>query len=355
MVWAVLRLYASIVKPKAQPADPTPTVKMTLDEYEARLQAKIATALKERDHATGKDLDIKNAQIAELKNDLANIEQSFEKQKQFIAKLETDLKREGNTLGADALEKATQALEAGDTSLAETLFQQIKDRTEPDVQASARASFALGEIAEKEVRWQEAFQQYDEAARLHPRFQNIISAQKMALHLAVYDQAESLGRAALSAAEKEFGKGTDEYGTALSNLASLLAAIGRFDEAEPLFRQALEITRAERGEAHPDFGIRLNNLAKLLRDTERFEEAEPLYRQALENARAALEKGHPDFGTHLNNLAGLLSATGRFEEAKPLYRQAVGVFEKALGPDHPNTQTVKANFEGFLANRPPAD
>ena len=69
------------------------------------------------------------------------------------------------------------------------------------------------------------------------------------------------------------------------NLATLLAATGRYDEAEPLFRQALEIDRKTLGERHPLYATRLNNLASLLKDTGRHEEAESFYRQALEISR----------------------------------------------------------------------
>ncbi len=347
-IWALFKAYYKWVKPKPIPEDPTPTLKMTLDEFEARIKAKIKDALKEREHATGKDLDIKNAQIAALRTDLANIKEAFEKQNQFIASLETQLLREGNTIGGDALEKATQALEAGDTTLAQSQFEEIKVRTALDVEASARASFALGKIAEQDYRWQDAFAHYREAAHLHPTYAHLIRAQSSALQIANYPEAESLAKTALKAADQEFGKTAPEYGTALNNLASLLRATGRFEEAEPLFQRALETTRVALGEDHPEFGTRLNNLAGLLEATGRFEEAEPLYRQALENTRVALGEDHPSFGIRLNNFAELLRATGRFEDAEPLYRQALENARVALGENHPEFGTSLNNLAELL-------
>ncbi|NOR61128.1 MAG: tetratricopeptide repeat protein [Rhodobacteraceae bacterium] len=347
--WGGVKIYANSVKPKRSPLpEPTQIIRFTIDEYESRIQAKIATALKERDHASGKDLDIKNAQIGELKNDLVNIEQSFEKQKQFITKLEAQLIREGNTLGADDLEKATQALEAGDTSLAESLFQQIKDSNALNIQASARASFALGEIAEEEVRWQEAFAHYREAARLHSIFEHLNTAQRLAHRIADFPEAESLAKAALRAAEQEFGTDSSQYGSAQNNFASVLQATGRYEQAEPLYRQALENARAAHGENHSGFGVRLNNLAELLKATGRYGEAEPLYWQALENAREALGEEHPDFGICLNNLAGLLEATERFAEAESLYRQALEIVRGTLGEDHIEFGRCLNNLAGLL-------
>lgn len=374
---------------------PIPIVKMTLDEYEARTQAKIDAALAERAAAPNEPHPVKDAQIAELQSRLANSEQSFEKQKQFTASLEARLDREGNTSGGDDVEKAKQALEAGDTEAATRLFENIKARTALDVEASARASFALGEIAEQEVRWHQAFAHFSEAARLHQCFDYLIRAQEMAHNLANYLKAERLVQLSLDAAKKEYGKTSSQYGIGLNNLASLLQAMGRYDEAEPiyrqalentrqtlgethpnygtglnnlaglllaqkrykkaepLFKQALEITRQTLGETHPIYGTRLNNLAELLQAIGRFGEAEPLYRQALDNAYHALGEDHPGFATYLNNFASLLVATKRYDEAELFYRQAVKIMDKSLGPEHPNTNVVKQNLEKLLTEHPP--
>ncbi len=308
--WAAIMVYVKFIKPKDIPskATPEPTVKMTLDQFEARTQAKIDHALAERDATAPENLTLKNAQIATLRDRLANAEQSFAEQLEFVADLEKRLDREGNTAGGDALQNAKDALEAGDTKAARKFFKNIKAEKALDVDASARASFALGEIAEQDVRWKDAFEHYQEASRLKPCFDHLIHAQNMALNMADYQVAQSLGQDALDAAELEFGRNSEQYGTALNDHAVTLKSTGRFKEAEPLFRQALEITQQALGEEHPDFGTRLNNLAGLLENTGRFEEAEPLYRQALEITQRTLGEAHPSFGTRLNNLAGLLEA-----------------------------------------------
>ncbi|HIP22926.1 MAG TPA: tetratricopeptide repeat protein [Rhodobacteraceae bacterium] len=290
-----------------------PMITMTLEQFEDLLKAKIEEALVERASTNSESQMLLDLQIETLQDRLANSEEAFEVEKQTIISLQEALNNATPLLGSDAVAKANAALAEGDTALAEALFSDINARAQASVQASASASFALGKIAEQDIRWQESYSHYSDAARLQPSYDHLILAQKMAHNLAIYTEAELLGNAALAAADHEFGYDSPQYGTALNNLASLLQATGRFEEAEPLKRQALENTRAALGEDHPTFGI------------------------------------------HLNNLAKLLEATGRFEEAEPLYRQAVEVLEKALGPDHPSTQTVKANFEQFLANRPPAD
>jgi len=290
------------------------------------------------------------AEIAELQRREANPDAALEDAQKLIESLKAALAREGNAEAGDDLDKATQALNDGDTEAAQKFFQTIKDNKALDVQASARASFALGEIAEQDVRWGDAFTHYQEASRLKPCFAHLIRAQKMALHLANYPAAESLGQDALTCAEQEFGKESEQYGNCLNDLALLLMVTGKFTEAEPLMRQAIKVAQKTLGEGNPNYGATLNSLAQLLKSTGRFEEAEPLYRQALEIMRQTLGEDHPDFATSLNNLAGLLESTGRLEKAEPLYRQALEIMRQTLGEDHPDFATSLNNLAGLLEN-----
>ncbi len=152
MLGGIIVYYVKSNKPKNLPTGPSPepTVKMTLDQYEARTQAKIDLALAERDKTAPENLTLKNAQIAKLFDRLAKAEQSFAEQQEFVADLEERLDREGNAAGGDALQNAKDALEAGDTKAAQNFFENIKAEKALDVDASARASFALGEIAEQD-------------------------------------------------------------------------------------------------------------------------------------------------------------------------------------------------------------
>ena len=337
-----------------------------------------------------KQIKLLEGQIAELRARIDNpstAEVAFAEARKEATEV---LEREGNELDADRVRAAEAAMEDGDFEAAKALFEELRAREELAVQRSARAAFALGEIAEAEVRWVDAADEFARAAELNPAFDHLFKAREYAWRAGRLPQALSLGEALLEVAKdaepgrrslalnehaltlsaqgrfeeaeplyrealeitcETLGERHPENATRLNNLASLLKDTGRFEEAEPLYREALEITCETLGERHPENATRLNNLASLLKDTGRFEEAEPLYREALEIRRETLGTRHPDYAQSLNNLALLLRATDRSEEAEPLYREALEIVEAALGPDHPNTQTVRKNFEIFLSEQ----
>ena len=104
-------------------------------------------------------------QITALNARLANPDEALAQQHAIILDLEAQLARRGNELGGDDVAIAKAALESGDFSAARALFETLAARTEPDVQAHADASFALGQIAEAEIRWGDAAKHYARAAQ----------------------------------------------------------------------------------------------------------------------------------------------------------------------------------------------
>ena len=370
-----------------------PMVNITLDQYEARLAAKIAEAETKLNTAHDEEKAELRTRIDELKRRAADPEAALKEAQDTIGRLEAALEREGNELGAEQMAAATAALEAGDFSKADEIFAGIEAREEIAVQRAARAAFARGEIAEQEVRWRDAAAHFGNAARLDPTYDHLISAREFAWRIGDFANALSLGEKLIATANTEYGAEHDNYAKALNEHALTLKDTGRYDEAEPLYRQAIEIGKDTLGVAHPAYAIYLNNLAGLLKDTGRYDEAEPLYRQAVEITKATLGATHPTYSKSLNNLAGLLHIqdrydeaeplflqatefrktalgerhpdygvslwwlaelyrkTNREEQAKPLFRQVIEILENTLGADHPDTQKVKANYERFLAAR----
>ncbi len=124
-----------------------PEVKMTLDQYEARLSERVDRKEKQFKTAHTEDRAKLIAQITELKDRLSNPEKALKEAQETIKSLEQALIREGNDIGADRLAKAKHALESGDFSLADALFAQIEAREALAVQSVARAAFARGQIA----------------------------------------------------------------------------------------------------------------------------------------------------------------------------------------------------------------
>src|SRR6056297_3168654 len=331
------------------------------------------------------------ARIAELEKQIANPDEALAEAQKRIADLEALLDREANQIGADRIAEAKAALEQGDYSLADDIFAEIEAKNELAVQETARAAYGRGEVAEAEVRWGDASEAYQRAARYDPCYRTLSKAHEFTHWAGDYTTAFVLGEELIAAAQKEgdlpnlamakndhaitlraqgryaeseglyrealeidratIGEGHPDYAKHLNNLAGVVEDQGRYAEAEELFREALEIDREGLGEGHPGYAIDLNNLAGVVEDQGRYAEAEALYREALEIGRATIGEGHPEYATRLNNLSGVVQAQGRYAEAEGLYREAVEIDRATIGEGHPNYAIHLSNLAGVLVKQ----
>ena len=291
-------------------APPPGTVQLDLDAFIA-LQTKLRDqARADLAKAHGEERQRLEDKIDALNQRLANPDEALAQQQAIINDLQAQLARRGNEIGGDDLTKAKAALASGDFTLARTLFETLAARTQPEVEANAAAAFALGQIAEAEIRWHDAARHYATAARLNPGFDSLEKASGYAGRSGDYAAAIQFSGSLISWARNS---GTQEQlASALNEQGINLHRQGRFPEAEALYKQALQIDRATIGEQHPDYA------------------------------------------TRLNNLAGVVQAQGRFPEAEALYGQALAICREKLGDSHPNTQFCIRNYLGLLETHIPA-
>lgn len=277
---------------------------------------------------------------------LANPDEALAQQQAIIINLEDQLTRRGNQLGGDATLAAKTALEAGDFTKARALFETLAAETAPDVQTHADAAFALGQIAEAEVRWHDAAGHYATTACLNPTFDSLSKAREFAWRAGDYAGAFRHGEDLLVIARKDPDQ--TKLAHALNEHALTLKAQGRYADAETLCKQALEIGRKIFGEGHPNFATQLNNLANVLQAQRRYPEAETLLKQTLEIARKSIGAAHPDFATHLNNLAIVFRAQSRYFEAEELFRLAMAIDRNTIGEEHPDFAIDLNNLAGVV-------
>jgi tetratricopeptide (TPR) repeat protein len=381
------------LRPIASAAPPTGSMHMDLATFEAIQERALDAARKQLAAAHGAERQRLEDKIEALNARLRDPDEALAQQQAIITSLEDQLTRRSNEIGGDDLAAARTALESGDFTKARALFETLAARTAPEVAANADAQFALGQIAEAEIRWHDAHRHYANAARLNPDFSTLKKASDFAertgdyanafrfsgdlvdltrkigtqekLSLALnehainlrqlgrYAEAEGLYRQAIDIGRATIGEVNADFAPLLNNLAGVVREQGRYAEAERLYRQALDIDRATIGEAHPDFATHLNNLAVVVEAQGRYAEAEGLYRQALDIDRATIGEAHPGFATDLNNLAGVVQAQGRYAEAEGLFAQALSQCRKTLGDGHPNSRTCATNFLGLLTTHLP--
>lgn len=363
---------------------------LTTEILDELLESRIEKRLTQLEAAHGDEKARLKDQIGELQRQRREPEKALQEALALNSSLQEQLSRESNELGADKLEAASEALAAGDYSVADDLFAEIEARNATAVGSAARAALARGEIAEAEVRWADAAAHYARAAGLEPSLQalrkagdfaersgnypaalrfgeraleqaragddqialaRVLNDYALTLNSAGrYDEAEPLYREAMAIVEKTLGKEHPSYAASLNNLAGLHKATGRYDEAEPLFRDAMAITGATLGKEHPSYAGSLNNLALLLDTTGRSDEAEPLFREAMAITGATLGKEHPTYATNLNNLAVLYASTQRFDKALPLMEQALAIRQAALGKEHPDTDRSRRSLAAMRAD-----
>jgi serine/threonine protein kinase/tetratricopeptide (TPR) repeat protein len=206
--------------------------------------------------------------------------------------------------------------------------------------------------------------------------------------LGLYENAESLLRAALAEQTQRLGaNNADTAATALA-LGNLLQNRNDFAGAAPYLEQALAVNRRHHGDDHIAVAVSLRSLANLRLREQRFDEALALldqsmrilerqkdatelastldahahvliargdnagaerdYRRALASIESSLGRDHPDTALTIHNLAVTLQSQGRLAEAQPLFEESLELSSRIFGAEHPYTLTTMANYGTFL-------
>ncbi len=149
-----------------------------------------------------------------------------------------------------------------------------------------------------------------------------------------------------------------------SNLAMVLAALGRRDEARACLKQSLEMQAGEPSTlpaARGDLAATYNQLGYLLSSSS-LAEAESAYRRAAaEFEQLAIDQPHTlrwqaELATTLNNLAAVAAQDGRLAEAESDYRRAIDIL-RTLANQAPRVVAytrdlaVSQNNLGYLLSR----
>ncbi len=294
--------------------------------------------------AHGKEKEILRKEIDDLKTLLANLPESLKKATAYIAKLEKDIKREGNEIGAEKLKEAIEALKQADFSKADKLYADIEDHDKLAVERASRSAFARGGIAEQEIRLIDAAKHFARAAHLNPCFATLVQAQVFALYTDDYDSGLFFSSAAQKTAIAEYGENSKEHGTSINNLAEIYSAQGKYEKAEPLLVQALEIAIKLFGEKNPSVAASYNNIAGLYYAQGQYEKAKPFNKKALAIHNEVVGENHVLTSTSLNNLAEIYREQEKYNKAIPLYRKSIKICIKHLGAKHPETATCFNNL-----------
>ena len=133
-------------------------------------------------------------------------------------------------------------------------------------------------------------------------------------------------------------------GTDLVSQIRRLYSERKFPEALSLAKRYQQFARQRYGEDHVEFGVAITWIARIYRAQGRYSEAEPLFQHALFTFEKVIGSDHTDIGVMLNDLSGLYLALGRYGEAEPLMKRALAIAEKKEGVDHPDVAVALNNL-----------
>ncbi len=155
-------------------------------------------------------------------------------------------------------------------------------------------------------------------------------------------QAESALRNALAIIDEEQHPGVAVVRPGyLGHLAKVVADDGRIDEAVTLRRNALQAAEDGLGPQHPEAAVQAFSLGQILHSADRAAEAVPY----LERAAAIWMEGpstpDPELGTALLSLTQLALGRGEAERAERHAHQARAVFARGLPSVHPRHGDVQ--------------
>jgi tetratricopeptide (TPR) repeat protein len=203
---------------------PTGRMHMDLATFEAMQERALDQAKRQLSAVHGDERKRLEDKIEALNARLRDPEEALAQQQAIIRDLEEKLARRGNEIGGDALASAKDALEAGDFSQARELFETLAARTAPEVTANAEAEFALGRIAEAEIRWHDAYRHYKRATQLAESVDHLSAYARMTWHLALTVEALPLHHRLCDLVKLQHGEHSPEYATRLNNLAAVVRA-----------------------------------------------------------------------------------------------------------------------------------
>jgi len=324
------------------------TTELTLSQFIAIRREMKTDLIRELSKAREEERAELQLRITELEAQIANPEPALIEAQQTISELSTRLQRMSNDVGGDSLAEAQEAFRRLDFSVADEIFAEIEARQKLEVGQAARAAFGRGEVAAAAMRWNDAAEHFDRAARFDPSFETLRVAREFYQRAGNYEKAFFLSAELLTISRLEGNK--THLAEALHYHAIDSQQIGLLSMAEALLKEALTIDEDLLGESHPNFAIGLNNLAMVTRQLGRDEEAEALYRQALGVAKKTLSKSDPDYVKHLVNLANVLVAQGNSQAAEPLFREALEIDKNTFGPRHPDYALSLHNLSKVLAD-----
>ncbi|MDH5229587.1 MAG: tetratricopeptide repeat protein [Gammaproteobacteria bacterium] len=329
------------------------------EEYKADLEnrEREVTERLNVEHALKTDLLHKDLKIAEfeklslkeekheIQKRLASVEKSY---KTYVGELEKrirDLENFRGSVSDDLLNQAKIALSHGDKSHADRLYVTIQEESIKPILLAAEASYQRGKIAEEDLQFKNAYEQFQKAIQLSPDNPTYLSsAGKLASKIGQYNSAISYYEKTLEIYKSNSESDMTAIADTKNNLAMVWNALANYDKAIELLQDALADDLERLPLSHPTIAIRHNNIGLTWYSLGQ-------YNKAITHLELALKSNLENYGAHdpevavqWNNLGLSWAALGRYEKASKLLEQALHSDLKSYKNHNPTVATDQSNL-----------
>ena len=162
-----------------------------------------------------------------------------------------------------------------------------------------------------------------------------------------YAEVEPLYLRVLRNTESRPGRDAGEVATCLNNLGALYDEMGDYSRAEETYQRSLKLRESAVGKNHPDLATNYSNLATVARNQGNSVKAVELFRLGIQLYERQVPREDTLMANALNGLAEAHESLGQSEQAEPLYQRALKLREAKLGLDHPSLATTLNNLAGL--------
>jgi CHAT domain-containing protein/ankyrin repeat protein len=138
---------------------------------------------------------------------------------------------------------------------------------------------------------------------------------------------------------------------AVSGLAKSLYAQGKYNLALPHYKQILDSDKKTKGEKSKEYIATLDLIGNIRYLEGNYNEAEKIYRACLRLHESSSGKSSADYAINLSNLANVLQDIGRYSEAKAVYKEALNVYNQLTneqGYQWQQHMTISGNYADLL-------
>lgn len=382
----------------------TIVVGYTIEQFEARLAARTeelrtqVTALQAAVVAIPRlveDLRYKEADLADAERQMTDISGAFKQQVVLNEQLRREIERlrdqdSGGVAGAK-FDAALAALTEGRREEADNILALLQN-SEADRKAifrQASIAYERGRIAEAEIDYKAAAEQYERATQLDP--ENVEHARKSANFASIlgdYDLAVFSYRRIIKKLETEtdsfalgdqagiytdaaivfFNAGyrfeaydyfqnalaiiednglenMEAEGKCLACLALIMIDNGDFVSAKEYLDRSLAIARGNEDEV--EIANVISKFGSWEYHQERYAEAIDHFEAAIKILRDADKAFHPDIAIYLNNLGFIHDRMGKPCLASQHIKEALAVLEAKIGVEHPDYREVAENLSSI--------